>query len=100
VDSLTEREQMLVSVAWWLGAHERPADPRTPDQGASAARPCVTVATPHRDLPELLTVAELRIVTNLSRSAAYDLARRHGIKVGGRRLVPKSVLKPPRDVLI
>lgn len=82
MEALTEREQMIVRSTWWMASHQ-----------PGRKRPRVTAATPFDDLPDLLSVTEFQTVTGLSRTPAYDIAQRLGVKVGGRRLVSKSVLK-------
>ncbi len=52
----------------------------------------ITPATPYELLPEYLTVAELQHYLSIGRSAAYDFARRRGVKIGRLRRVPKSAL--------
>jgi len=49
--------------------------------------------TPLDDLPEYITVEQLQAYLQLGRSSAYDLARRHGIRVGRLVRVPKAVLR-------
>ena len=99
MDSRTQHYQMVVAFGRWLAEHARPRDVR--DRKATSRKPArVSAETPWHKVPELLTVHELRVIANLGRSAAYDFARRHGVMVGGSRLVPKSVLRPQRDLLI
>jgi excisionase family DNA binding protein len=62
------------------------------------ANPVVTAATPHGELPELLTVPEYAAYTRVSLWAAYDAARRGLVPVvrHGRLIrIPKTVVSSP-----
>lgn len=53
----------------------------------NATTPTATAAS----LPEYLTVEQLQDHFQIGRSLAYQLARKHGVKVGGRLLrVPRE----------
>ena len=60
--------------------------PHSPDQ------PTLDRATPVTDLPAYLTVAELMDYLSIGRSAAYDFARQHGIRIGRLVRVPREAL--------
>jgi hypothetical protein len=54
----------------------------------------LTPNTPFDKWPELLNVRQLRSVTGMGRSAAFNYARAVGIRLGRRMLrVPKRVLR-------
>jgi hypothetical protein len=50
-------------------------------------------ATPWEALPAYLTVAELQAYLQIGRSAAYDYARVHGVRIGDR------IVRVPREAL-
>ena len=59
----------------------------------------VTRHTPWHDLPEWLSVEELRVFLGIGRTAAYDALRSQGwptLKVGRLVRVHKSALAPER----
>ncbi len=56
----------------------------------------VTRHTPHEDLPEYLSPAELQVVLDLSRNVVYDLLQRGqipSVRFGRQIRTPKVALK-------
>jgi hypothetical protein len=49
-------------------------------------------STPIDDLPQFLTPHQIQTYLQVGRSSAYELARKHGVKVGRLVRVPKEVL--------
>lgn len=56
-------------------------------------QPTLDRTTPFEELPTYLTVAELRQYLQIGRSAAYDYARAHGVRIGDR------IVRVPREAL-
>lgn len=59
----------------------------------TTAPPTLDRTTPYESLPAYLTVAELRQYLQIGRSAAYDYARAHGVRIGDR------IVRVPREAL-
>ena len=54
--------------------------------------------TPLHRLPQFLSVAQVQAYLGIGRSAAYDFARQHGVRIGSRTVrIPREVLEHLRD---
>lgn len=56
----------------------------------------ISRSTPYEDLPDVLTIPEVKAYLGLGRNTVYDQARTgrlHTVRVGRRLLIPKTSLK-------
>lgn len=55
--------------------------------------PPLSPDTPIDALPQFLSVAQVQAYLGIGRSAAYDFARQHGVRIGSKTVrIPRQVL--------
>ena len=53
----------------------------------------ITPNTPIDALPQFLSVAQVQAYLGIGRSAAYDFARQHGVRIGSKTVrIPRQAL--------